>query len=404
MKKEDFKAVQVSENVYWVGAIDWSIRNFHGYQTNRGTTYNAYIVLADKITLIDTVKAPFQDELTARISSLIDPKEISIIISNHSEMDHSGCLPGIIDLVKPERIIASVMGVKALAHHFNIDSEITAVKDGDTISLGNMDITFIETRMLHWPDSMFSYLSDEKVLFSQDGFGMHLSSNERFTDEIGEHILTDEAAKYFANILLPYSNLIQKIMEKVKKSGIDIGIIAPDHGPVWRTEADIKKILGLYVSWSEQKPLKKAVVMYDTMWQSTDLMARSICEGLVKGGVNVKMMPLSSVHRSDVATEILNAGAIVVGSPTINNNMFPTVADIMSYLKGLKPKNLIGAAFGSYGWSGEAVGQIENILSEMKVDIVSEGVKVKYVPDSETILKCNKLGRHIAEKLNNINQ
>jgi len=404
MKKDNFKAVKVSEHVYWVGAIDWSIRNFHGYQTNRGTTYNAYLVLADKITLIDTVKAPFQDELLARISSLIDPKEISIIISNHSEMDHSGCLPGIIDLVKPEQIFASVMGVKTLARHFNIDSEIIAVKDGDTVSLGNMNMTFIETRMLHWPDSMFSYLSDEKVLFSQDGFGMHLSSNERFADEIDEHILTDEASKYFANILLPYSNLIPKVMEKVEKSGIDIGIVAPDHGPVWRTEADINKILGQYVSWAEQKPLKKAVVLYDTMWQSTDLMARSVCEGLEGGGVNVKMMPLSSVHRSDVATEILNAGAIVIGSPTINNNIFPTVADVMSYLKGLKPKNLIGAAFGSYGWSGEAVGQIENILREMKVDIVGESVTARYIPDDEAILQCYNLGKHIAEKLNNINQ
>ena len=401
MKKEVFKAVKVSDNVYWVGAIDWSVRDFHGYLTGRGTTYNAYLILADRITLIDTVKAPFKDELLSRISSLIDPKDISVIISNHSEMDHTGCLNGVIDLVKPEQVYASTMGVKALASHFNFDMGITAVKDGDTISLGNMDITFMETRMLHWPDSMFSYLPGEKVLFSQDGFGMHLASYERFADEIDDSILEREGSKYYANILLPYSALVPKVFEKVKKAGIELEIIAPDHGPIWRNDPDIKKILGFYAQWAEQKPQKKTVVVFDTMWGSTELMARAISEGLENEGVHVKLMSLKGNHRSDVATELLDAGALVTGSPTINNNMFPTVADVMTYLKGLKPKNLVGAVFGSYGWSGEAVRQLEAVFGDMKIELAGESVKAEYVPDDKTLAQCYSLGRQVGRKLKN---
>lgn len=399
MNKEVFKAVQVSEHVYWVGAIDWSVRDFHGYMTRRGTTYNAYLILSDKITLVDTVKAPFRDELMARISSVVNPKEISVIISNHSEMDHTGCLPGVIHLVKPEQVYASTMGVKALRRHFNIDREITAVKDGDTISMGNMDVTFMETRMLHWPDSMFSYLSGEKVLFSQDGFGMHLASSERFSDEIDDSILEYEGAKYYANILLPYSALIPKTFKKVEEAGIEPAIIAPDHGPVWRNDTNIKKILGFYSSWAEQKPQKKAVVVFDTMWGSTELMARAISEGLESECVYVKLMSLKGNHRSDVATELLDAGALVTGSPTINNNMFPTVADVMTYLKGLKPKNLVGAVFGSYGWSGEAVRQLEAIFDDMKIELAGESIKAEYVPDNEVLAQCYNLGKQVAERL-----
>ena len=210
MKKEVLKAIQISDHVYWVGAIDWNIRDFHGYSTNRGTTYNAYLILSDKITLVDTVKTPFQDELMARISSVVDPKEISVIISNHSEMDHSGCLPGVIDLVKPEQVYASIMGVKALARHFNIDREIIAVKDDDTISLGNMDITFMETRMLHWPDSMACYLTGDNILFSNDAFGQHYASEYLFNDLVDQNELFNECIKYYANILTPFSALVDK--------------------------------------------------------------------------------------------------------------------------------------------------------------------------------------------------
>ena len=397
-----FKAARVTDHVYWVGAIDWSIRDFHGYLTSRGSTYNAYLILADKITLVDTVKRPFREEMLSRIASVIDPGDITYIISNHSEMDHSGCLPEVIQAVKPEKVFASVMGANALAEHFHLDREIVAVKDGESISLGNMNVSFVETRMLHWPDSMFTYLAEDGVLFSQDAFSMHLASSERFDDEISDDILNYEAARYFANILLPLSTPVSKLLEKIGGLDITMRIVATDHGPIWRK--DVNRIVELYSRWAAQKPTKKAVVAYDTMWQSTAMMARAIGEGLKAGGADAKLMPLRACHRSDVATEILDAGALLVGSPTLNNNLFPTVADALTYLKGLKPRNLIGAAFGSYGWSGEAVGQVEDVLRGMKVDLIGESIKVKYVPDDEALARCYSQGMLVAEKLRELCQ
>jgi len=330
---EAFRSVKVTDNVYWVGAVDWAVRDFHGYLTGRGSTYNAYLVMADKITLIDTVKKPFRHELISRISSVVDPGKIDYIVSNHSEMDHSGCLPEIMETVQPEKVFASAMGVKALGEHFNINRELVPVKDGETVSLGNMNLTFLETRMLHWPDSMVSYLAEDNLLFSQDGFGMHLASSERFADELPDDVIEYEAVKYFANILLLYSPLIDKLLERIQSLGIQIDIIAPDHGPIWRN--DIDKILGIYARCAAQKPANKAVILYDTMWGSTELMARAIAEGLTDSGTKVKVISLRASHRSDVPQELIDAGALVVGSPTINNGIFPTVADVLTYLKGL---------------------------------------------------------------------
>ncbi|MHC5035867.1 MAG: FprA family A-type flavoprotein [Planctomycetota bacterium] len=390
-----FEAQKVTDRIYWVGAIDWPVRNFHGYLTSRGTTYNAYLVLADRIALIDTVKAPFRDEMLARIASVVPPAEIHTLISNHTEMDHTGCLPAVIDAVKPERVIASVMGEKALREHYHELGDIQAVKDGETVSLGNLNLSFVETRMLHWPDSMFTFLPEEGVLFSNDAFGMHLASSERFADEIDDSILVHEGAKYYANILLPLSTLVLKLFDKVGKMNLPIRIIAPDHGPIWRK--DVTRILDLWAAWAKQERGTRAVVVYDTMWQSTAKMARAVADGLVAGGVTPTVMELGPTHRSDVATEILDAGAMVVGSPTINNNLFPTVADVLSYCKGLKPRGLVGAAFGSYGWSGEAVGQVMEILTAMKTETVGEGFRVKYVPDTEALARCRTLGEDVAK-------
>jgi len=395
--KEAFEAIKVTETVYWVGAIDWNIRDFHGYSTSKGTTYNAYLVLADKVTLVDTVKAPFREELLARISSVIDPEKIDYIISNHSEMDHSGCLPEIIGAVKPEKVFASPMGVKALGDHFHLGLDITEVKDGERIDLGSRTITILEMRMLHWPDSMVSYLHEEKLLFSQDAFGMHLASSERFDDELELPLLEREAAKYYANILLPFSRQVLKALDRLGEAKLEFDIIAPDHGPVWRKSQG--RMLELYRTWAEQRRGAKAVIVYDTMWGSTAKMAAAIADGLTAGGASVKVMKLRAAHRSDIATEILDAGALVVGSPTLNNNIFPTVADLLVYLKGLKPVGLIGAAFGSYGWSGESVKQVEELLDGMKVEIAAEPQRARYVPDGEMLAACRKLGETLAEKL-----
>jgi flavorubredoxin len=395
--EEIYKAVKVSEHVYWVGAVDWNIRDFHGYTTNRGSTYNAYLILADKITLIDTVKAPFRDEMLARIASLVDPREIKYIVSNHSEMDHSGCLPEIIEMVKPEKVVASTVGAKTLKELFGMSQEITAVKDGERLSLGNLTLAFMETRMLHWPDSMFSYLVEEQVLFSQDAFGMHLATSERFDDQIDPSILEYEAATYYANIILPYSPLVLKLLDRVATAGMVMNVIAPDHGPVWRKK--ILWIIDCYAKWALQKPTSKAVVVYATMWHSTEVMARAICEGLVTGGVDVKPMSMDHFHRSDVVYELLDAGALLVGSSTLNNNMLPQIADVLTYVRGLKPINLIGGAFGSYGWSGEGARQVQSILEEMKVEMVGECISVKHAPDRDTLDKCYALGTRIADTL-----
>lgn len=392
-----YSAIRVSEHVYWVGAIDWTIRDFHGYTTPRGSTYNAYLIMADKITLIDTVKAPFKDEMLARIRSVVDPSQIQYIVSNHSEMDHSGSLPEIIKTVKPEKVFASATGVKTLQELFHNREEIVSVADGQVISLGDMDLTFMETRMIHWPDSMFSYLAADKILFSQDAFGMHLATLERFADEIPAAMLEYEAATYYANIVLPYSPIVLKTLEKVSAAGWDIAVIAPDHGPVWRR--DLGKIIDLYSKWAAQKPEAKAVVVYATMWHSTEKMAAVIAEALSRSGIKVKLLSMNETHRSEVAYEVLNSGALVAGSSTLNNNLLPQMADVMTYLKGLKPANLIGAAFGSYGWSGEAVRELEDILRKMKVEIVSPTISVKHVPDDSVLDKCRETGEAVAAAL-----
>ena len=392
--KGPFQAVKVTDKVYWVGAIDWGLRDFHGYATSRGTTYNAYLLMAGKPTLIDTVKAPFTDEMLSRIASVCDPQSIRYVVSNHSEMDHSGGLPQVIELIKPEKVFASAMGVKALNAHFHWDVPVQAVKEGEKLDLGGERLAFIESRMVHWPDSMFSYLEGAGVLFSNDGFGMHLASSKRFDDETPDW--HGEAAKYYANILLPFSDIVLALLDKLAKAGLAPKLIAPDHGPVWRK--DVAKIVSLWGEWARQKPRNKAVVVFDTMWGSTDKLARAAAEGLIAAGVETLVMPLRGNHRSDVATELLEAGALLVGSPTINKQMFPTVADVLSYLKGLRRKNLVGAAFGSYGWAGESIKLVQDALAEMGVATV-EPVKCQYVPDAAALEATYGMGQKVAAKL-----
>ena len=392
-----YSAVKISNNVYWVGAIDWNIRDFHGYQTKRGSTYNAYLIMAEKPTLIDTVKAPFMNEMMARINSVLDPKDIEVIVSNHAEMDHSGCLPQVIEAIKPDSVYASTMGVKVLKEMFTLTQEIIPVKDEDSITLGNMNLTCLETRMLHWPDSMISYLEDDKLLFSQDGFGMHYASSERFDGNLPQDILEYEASTYYANILLPYSPLVTKLIQRVATSGLAINIIAPDHGPVWRKNS--QWIIQKYLEWAAQKPAAKAVIVYSSMWHSTERMARSIAEGIAYKGVDVKCMCMDYCHRSDVMYELLNAGAVVIGSATLNNNMLPQMADIITYMKGLKPKNLLGFAFGSYGWSGEAAVQIDAAMKEMGIELTGDPIRVKNAQTEAVLKECYERGQVLADKI-----
>lgn len=389
--------MEIAKDIFLVGAVDWNIRDFHGYSTKQGTTYNAYLIMDEKIALIDTVKKEFADELIRNISQIVDPKKIDYVISNHTEMDHSGGLPRVMHKVGEDKpLYCSKMGHKNLSRHFSQKWNCQPVENGGELNLGKRMLTFMETRMLHWPDSMFTYVREDKILFSSDAFGQHYAGLEKFDDQIGDAIMP-HAKKYFANILLLYSPLILKLVSKVTEMGLALDMICPDHGIIWRQ--DPSRIINAYVEWSNQEPKRKAVVVYDTMWHSTETMAEAIVDALGQEGVDAKPMHLRNWHRSDIITEVLDAGAIIVGSPTLNNGLFPTVSDFLSYMKGLKPKNKIGAAFGSYGWSGEAVKLINKELEAMKFELVDPGLQIKYVPNDKGIDACHQLGKKIAQAL-----
>lgn len=386
--------VEIKKNLYWVGAVDWNVRDFHGYSTPKGTTYNAYLALDEKITLFDTVKKPFKGELLASIAKLVDPRKIDYLVVNHVEMDHSGTIPEMLELVQPEQVFCSAMAKKALLEHFHRDDwPYRVVENGERISLGSKSVQFIETRMLHWPDSMFSYIPEDRLLISSDAFGQHWATSERFDDEVRQEELLTHAAKYYANILMLYSPLVQKLLGKVQEIGLEIDMIAPDHGLLWRSRPN--EILSAYDGWSQQQSKAKAVIAYDTMWHSTEAMAKAVAAGLQQEGIGFKLLNLKLNHRSDIMTELLDAKALVLGSPTLNNGMMPTMADLLCYMKGLKPAHKIGAAFGSYGWSGEAVKLLTEALQDMKMEVVEPGVRVKYVPVQEHLEQCVELGRKV---------
>jgi flavorubredoxin len=392
------RPVEITTGIYDVGVIDWNIRDFHGYSTYRGTSYNAFLIVDDKIALIDTVKKDFSDQLLGNISKIIDPKKIDYMISNHTEMDHSGGLPRLMHRIGEDKpLYCSKMGAKNLARHFPQKWNYQAVGTGEKLSLGNRTLTFLETRMVHWPDSMFTYLKEDKILFSSDGFGQHYAGHERFDDQIGEDIMS-HAKKYYANILLLYSPLILKLLDTVTQMGLEIDMICPDHGIIWRK--DPGKIINAYVKWAKQEQEKKAVVVYDTMWHSTQAMADEIAAGIANEGVSVRPIHIRSSHRSEIMTEVLDAAAVVVESPTLNNQLFPTVSDFLVYMKGLKPLNKIGAAFGSYGWSGEAVKLINKELQDMKFDVIDPGIRIQYVPENKGLEACFELGQKIGQAVN----
>ncbi len=389
-------ATEIKKGIYWVGAVDWTTRDFHGYSTYKGTTYNAYLVIDDKITLFDTVKASKRSDLIHHIRSIMDPSKIDYIVVNHVEMDHSGSLPEMIDLIKPEKVFCSTMGKKALLEHFHReDWPYEIAVPGQPLSLGKRSVQFIETRMLHWPDSMFSYIPEERLLISSDAFGEHWATSERFDDEVNMPELMAHAAKYYANILMLYSPLVKKVIENVRQSGLKIDMIAPDHGVVWRS--NVGAIINAYENWAQQAARNKALIIYDTMWHSTEMMAKAVADGLQQEGVSIQLIDLSVTHRSDVMTEVLDAKALIFGSPTLNNGILPRMAQMLSYMKGLKPQGKIGAAFGSYGWSGEAVKQINQVMEEMKFTVTEPGIRVKYVPAHADLKECVEMGRRIGQ-------
>lgn len=388
----------LKEGINWVGVVDWNIRDFHGYITNRGSTYNAYLIGDDKIALVDTVKRTFSNELIEKISEITNLEKIDYIVVNHVEMDHSSSLPIITKLAKNAKIIASQRGKEALCEHYGADFErVETVKTGDELKLGKKTLQFLEAPMLHWPDSMFTYLVEDKILMPNDAFGQHLASSERFDDQVDENVLMEEARTYYANILMPFGPLITRKIQEVVKLGIPIDVIAPSHGIIWRKEP--LKIINAYLNWSSGTAKQKAVIVFDTMWGSTDKMARAIADGIADQGIEVKILKLRATDRTDVVTEILEAKAVLVGSPTLNNQMFPTLSSFLTYITGLRPKGKLWGFFGSYGWGGGAVRDMVETAKKAGFEVYEPSIEVKYVPDKEDIKKSFEFGQQIAAKI-----
>ncbi len=389
-------AIMIKDGIYWVGAIDWNIRNFHGYSTHRGTTYNSYLVIDEKIALIDTVKAPFFNDFVKKLKSVVALEKIDYLIMNHLEMDHSGVMPKTIEQLPNAEIISTSAGMQGYAKTYHHEQNMRVVGEGDSVNLGKRTLKFIPVPMLHWPDSMITYCPEEKMLFSNDAFGQHLASSHRFADLINKHVLYEEAAKYYANIIMHLGHVVKKAVDKL--SAVDIEMIAPSHGVIWRDKEHISQILMDYRKWSSGTAEKRALVIYDTMWGSTEKMAHAILEGIVSKGIEAKLCHLTHSDRSDLVREVLDAKGIVVGSSTLNNGMLPNVAGFLSYIKGLKPSNKVGAAFGSFGWGGGAIKAIEDEMRLAGIAI-EPALACKFVPDEEELKKCRAFGAAFAEKI-----
>ena len=385
--------VEIKPGVFWVGGIDWTLRDFHGYKTQRGSTYNAYLIMDEKVTLVDTVKHYLYDEMVARISAVVDPSKIDLIISNHVEMDHTGSIPKLLKLCPNAKIVTSSQGKQGIIRHYKEEWDFQVVKTGDTLNIGKRTLHFVTIPMVHWPDSMVTYIPEDKLLLPNDAFGQHIASSERYDDEIGWDILKEEAAKYYANIVLPFGPQVQKALEVV--GTLDVDMIGPSHGVIWRSH--IPQIIEEYGKWASHQTEDKALIVYDTMWGSTKLMADKLKEGLLESGMHVTMRSLKDSDISDVMTDVLTSKVILIGSPTLNNGMLPSMGAFLTYLKGLWPRDRVGMAFGSYGWGGQAVGQIDEVMEGMKWETPLGNVRMKYIPDPDELEEIRLKGKELGE-------
>jgi len=392
--------VQIDDGVYWVGAVDWDRRTFHGahHQTPVGTTYNAYLLVDEKIALVDAIHRSFADELLDRISGIVDPAKIDYMVANHGEPDHSGSIPQVMDMAKNATLVCTEKGKVSISTQYHSQWKTKTVHSGDQMSLGKKTLAFMEAPMLHWPDSMFTYVPELELLMPNDAFGQHIASNGRFDDQVDECKLMEEAKSYYANILTPFSNLVLKKLNEVQEAGIKIKTIAPSHGIIWRK--DPGKIISAYSRWASGEAAENnALIAYETMWGGTEAMARSILEGLTSRGISAKLMKLSATPRSEVISELLGARAILIGSPTLNNGVSPQVAELLSELKGLRFKGRIGAAFGCYGWGGGGNRVISAALEKAGIKEAMEPLAVNWHPGEKELGDCFDFGARMAGAL-----
>ncbi len=384
------------ENIDWVGVVDWNVRDFHSYDTHRGATYNAYLVRDEKTALIDTVKAPFVDQLLKNLAERTPLEKIDYVVCNHAEPDHSSGFPTVMRTLPHAKVICNAKCRETLSAYYDT-SEWTfeEIGDGETLSLGNRTLQFINTPMVHWPESMFTYVPEEKILFSMDGFGQHLATSNRFDDEVSLCDVMDEAKTYYANIVVPYSRQVLKVLEKA--AGLPIEMIAPSHGVIWRSY--VSEILGEYRDWASGRLESKVVVLYDTMWGSTQKMAEAIYEGAGEiEGIDVEMVHARRSTLTRIATVMLDAAGVALGSSTLNTLMMPSMAGALNYLQGLRTNAKVAMSFGSYGWGRGAVEGLEPWVDEVGWERVVDSIKHKYVPTAETLAACREAGRTLGQK------
>jgi anaerobic nitric oxide reductase flavorubredoxin len=387
--------VELAKGVYWVGFVDWTLRHFHGHElsTHRGSSYNAYLIVDDKTVLVDTVWGPYADRLLENVSEIVDPSKIDIVVANHAEVDHSGALPKVMQAVPQATLIVSRRGRESVEGYYHQPWNFRTVQTGERLNIGKRELVFIEAPMLHWPDSMFTYLTGDNILFSNDAFGQHYSSAGRFNSDVDQTELYEEALKYYANILTPFSSAVARKIGEVLALNLPVNIIAPSHGIIWKDNP--LQIVNKYREWAAQVPERTAVIAYDTMWDATRRMAEAIGDGLGSEGVPYKSYYMSVSDRNDVLAEMFKAKAVLIGSPTFNGGLLPAITPILEDIKGMKFQNKIGAAFGSYGWSGESVKIIEDHLAQCKIPKAAEGVLARWQPKPEDLAKCRELGAQV---------
>ncbi len=401
------KAVELKNGVYWVGVIDWAVRDFHGYVTPRGTTYNNYLIMDDEITLLDTVKYDFADITVKNIRSVVEPSKIKHVVINHIENDHVTSIDKIMALTPDATIYITEKGKKGIERFFDISKwNMKIVKTGDTLKIGKRTLLFIETPMLHWPDSMMTYIKEEKILISQDAFGQHIASAVIFDDEFATcesmSELEDAIIDYYANILMPFGQLIKAKIADIQKLRLDIEIIAPDHGIIWR--ANPQKVLQMYLDMANGKANLSVSIIYDTMWHSTEQMTLPIMQGIKDEGVECKVIKLRATPMSVAIKEFWKSRGALIGTPTLNNIMYPSVAEFLTHLRGLRPKNRIMGAFGSYGWGGGAVKEAYEEIKRMGLETVEPGLQILYRPSLEDETKCYEFGKEFAKKVKEYHQ
>ena len=392
---------RVTDKVTWVGKIDWELKKFHGDElsTMEGSSYNSYLIRDKKTVLIDTVWGPYDTEFVNRLKEEIDLKEIDYIVMNHNESDHSGTLPALMREIPDTPIYCTKKGESILRGLYHQDWNYVDVKSGDELEIGDSKLVFVEASMLHWPDTMMTYMTGDNILFSNDVFGQHYASEMLYDDMDDISKLLHEAEKYYTNIITPFSTFVTKKLAEVQGMNLKIDLVAPSHGIIWRE--NIGLIMDLYAKWANNYQEDQITLIYDTMWQSTRKMAEAIAEGIQQASPNTTIKILNAVKndKNDILVEVFKSKAILVGSPTINNGFSYAIAGILEMIKGLKFKNKKAASFGSYGWSGEAAKLIREFLEESKFAIVNDGIRVNWAPDQETIEQLREYGRKFVEEI-----